>query len=356
MIINTTSLQEQSSEKSEKFVRSFERSRRELQKISNDGVKNIISFLKEVREEMDERLKSDSPDDPGAPFEVRVIPAVEASLSLIIDDLKERVSKAIIDRMEDAFGFGAGVTFRAAKILGLPVALPQVAPAVAMTLARDAVTVFESLFDTIPDKITKELNLSGLGLQSSSQTRRKINRILRTSPEFIRGKRRRIGLSFQAEEITRTEIGRIYSNAQQAASEQLARSIPGLRKRWVTVRDARVRQGHRDTETLYATGGDVGPIPIKQKFKVNDFSRVGRSNFITFGGKVRPQDFQGLRVARVKGFQRRGRVITDHMLFPRDPAASPGNVVQCRCTVIDVIPELERAMDKTLGIIRKGQI
>jgi len=356
MIIDTTSLKEQTSEKSERFVRSFELSRNAFEKLSDTSVINIILLLNDFREEINELLKFGSPDDPNAPFNVRVVPGIQSSINDSLITLKVRSGKEISDRLADGFDLGSGVTFRAASAVGLPVAFPQVSPAVLTTLSRDAVNVFESLADVTAQKVANEINLSVAGLQSSSQARRKINRILKSSPEFIRGRRRRIGSAFQAEEIVRTEVGRVFSNAQQAASEQLARSLPGLRKRWLTVGGGRVRQGHRDIQRATRPGGETGPILINRKFKVTDFSRTGTTNFLTLGGRIRPKGFTGgLRVARVDRYVRRGKLITDHMLFPRDPSASAGNVIQCRCTVIDVIPELERAMDKSMGIIRKGQ-
>ena len=73
---------------------------------------------------------------------------------------------------------------------------------------------------------------------------------------------------------------------------------------------------------------------------------------MTLGGKVRPA--AGKTVARVGTYTRRGGLITDRMLFPRDPSASAGNVIQCRCVIIDIVPELEESMDKVKGIISQG--
>ena len=110
--------------------------------------------------------------------------------------------------------------------------------------------------------------------------------------------------------------------------------------------------GHRNAESKYKEGGSIGPIPIKSKFVVVDHSRTGRTDFLTLGGKVQPGG--GKRVVKVGTYTRRGGLITDNMLFPRDPSASAGNVIQCRCVVIDIVPELEESMDKVKGIISQG--
>ena len=114
--------------------------------------------------------------------------------------------------------------------------------------------------------------------------------------------------------------------------------VPGLRKRWVTVLGR--RRGHRETERRYAVGGEIGPIRVDQRFEVRDFSRTGRSQFFTLNGRA-------VRVDRPA--QRRGRIITDRMLFPRDAAGSVGNVVQCTCIVVEFLPEIEEAQRRARG-------
>jgi len=343
------------SEDSEKFVKSFADSRKSLFKLSDAAVINLIALMKDFREDSLERLRFDRPSDPRDPFNVRILPDLEASLNNSLDALKQRSGQEIEEKLALGFDLGQGTTARALVAANIPSAFPQIAPSVLATLSRDSVNVYSEMFDELGTAITNQVNRSVAGLQSSSQAMSKINRLLRTSPEVRAGMRRRVKFAFQAEEIVRTEMGRVFSSAQQAASEQLADSIPGLKKRWLPVGDAHVRRGHREAGDIYAPGGEIGPIPIKQKFKILDYSRIGSSKFMTLGGKSSPKGFTGgLTVIGVKTFQRRGKLIVDKMLFPRDPSASAGNVVQCRCVTIDVIPDLEKTLDKSLGIIQQS--
>ena len=194
------------------------------------------------------------------------------------------------------------------------------------------------------ERINVQIRQAAVGLQPASGAIRNVERLLRTSEEVRRGLRRRIGFGQQAEAIVRTETMRVFSNAQQAASEQIAQTIPDLRKRWL-ISPQNTRRGHKEADDRYAPGGETGPIRIDQKFEVTEQSRTGRTEFITVGNG-------GQRVINLRApIVRRGRVITDRMLFPRDPSADVANVVNCTCTTLDVLEELEDATDRARGII-----
>jgi hypothetical protein len=343
------------SEDSDKFVKSFADSRKSLSNLSDQAVVNLILLMQDFRQDALERLRFDRPSDPRAPFNVRILPDLQSSLNSSLHTLKLRTGQEVTDKLELGFDLGQGVTARAMGAANIAVASPQIAPSLLAALSRDTANIYSEMFDELGLAITNQINRSAAGLQSSSQAMKKINRLLRTSPEVRAGQRRRIKFAFQAEEIVRTEMGRAFSSAQQAASEQLADSIPGLKKRWLPVGDGRVRRGHGEAGEAYAPGGSIGPIPIKQKFRIVDYSRTGSTNFMTLGGSASPKGFTGGQVVvKVDRYQRRGRLIVDKMLFPRDPSASSGNVVQCRCVVIDVIPNLEKTLDKSIGIIQQS--
>lgn len=343
------------SEDSNKFVQSFADSRKSLFNLSDQAVLNLIDLMKDFREDALERLRFDRPSDPRAPFDVRILPDLEASLNNSLDTLKLKSGREFDEKLGLGFDLGQGVTARAMTAANIPVAFPSIAPSVLAGLSRDATNIYSEMFDDLGDAITSQINRSVAGLQSSSQAMRRVNRLLRTSPEVRAGLRKRVKFAFQSEEIVRTEMARAFSSAQQAASEQLADSIPGLKKRWLPVGDGRVRRGHGEAGIAYAPGGEIGPIPIKQKFRIVDYSRTGTSNFMTLGGNASPKGFKGgLKVIGVPTFNRRGRIIVDKMLFPRDPSASAGNVIQCRCVAIDVIPNLEKTLDKSIGIIQQS--
>jgi len=112
------------------------------------------------------------------------------------------------------------------------------------------------------------------------------------------------GISARAEKIYRTETGRVYSIATQARQDQVAQMVPDLLKMWVATGDHRTRTGH-----LAAHGQTVR---VAEPFKVA--AQVGQPK--------------------------------EPLMYPRDPAGSPGNTINCRCRSVtwraqygDIVPQ-----------------
>ena len=349
-MVSLTILKEQNAERGERFARAFARARKDLTKVSGIGERQIIKFLNELRRDINNRLQTFA-GARNQPFLTQIIPGIETEIRASIAEFTSLASAETAKRIEEAFGIGSRVTATAFRDAGVAMAFPSVSPEILSSLAASTGEILTEVSTALGDKIIARVRASATGLEPSSLTMRKVGDLIKTSKEFISGKRRRIGFSSQAEEIVRTETGRVFSNAQQAASEQIAGTIPNLRKQWLTVGGARVRQGHRAAERRYAPGGESGPILVNQRFQVSDFSRTGRSKFMTIGGRVSPpQGVTGQRVIRMD-FTRRGRVTTDRMLFPRDPAARPGNQINCRCVSVEVVPDIEKAVNQAKGVI-----
>lgn len=340
-------LVEASTEDAARFIRSFARSRRELARTVDVGVRGIFSLISLASREISGRLApflvvtSDTFDEASSRLIIRELRAALATL-------RNEASRLMAESLTTSFGLGERVTAQALRSVNVPSIFPTVPPTVLEAALTSTGNVFTEMLTNLGDRIINEVQSSVLGVRSGSQALRRIERMLSTSTEVRRGLRRRIGLGFQAETIVRTETGRIYSQAQQAASEQISDTVPGLTKKWVTT--LRERRGHREAERIYAVGGSKGPIPVRQRFEVKDFTRIGTTNFLTLGGRAGAGPQRVVRTA--SPYTRRGRVITDRMLHPRDPAGSAGNVINCTCLVIEVLPEIEKAMDRASGILR----
>lgn len=94
----------------------------------------------------------------------------------------------------------------------------------------------------------------------------------------------------RAHRILRTEYGRILEMANQLGLEKSAQTVPGLKKEWLCT--------HRKSRIAHiAASGQV--VPVSSPFIV--------------GGEA--------------------------LMYPKDPAGSAGNVVNCRCRSIPVVPE-----------------
>lgn len=336
------SLQEQTDDKAARFVQSFSRSRADLQKLSNRGARNIVRQLRDLRGEIKQRLVSAS-GDVLVPFTTSQIPSIQASINDAISQFSGSASSELISQFDEAFNLGSTVTASGLRSVGIPLSNPGVSRQVLTTVSNISGTLVQDVSSQMGARINAAIARSTFGLEPAGNTIRLIDNMLSTQTRVRREGLRRTGFGFRAETIARTEINRVYTSSQQGASQILSNSIPGLRKSWLTATDGRVRKGHKQTENRYRPGGSIGPIPINDRFEVKVFSRVGRSEFFTFGGR---------RVRVSKPALRRGRVITDHLLHPVDPAGSPGAVINCRCTVMDVVPDFEQSVERALGVIK----
>lgn len=335
-------LREQGSEQSARFIQAFDESRRGLDRATRAGINRMETVVRELRDEITDRLTglTGSPDDP---FLVRIVPEIQQGVNTALSDFARLSNDAIQAQMLEAWGLGQVVTANALNRVGIPLTIPTLTPEVLTSLGATTENVLTELSARVGNRVMREVRMAATALQPSSMAIRRIQDILRPTA-LLDGKRRRIGLGFQAEAIVRTEVGRVYSNAQQLASEQITESIPDLRKRWVTTLGR--RRGHREAEDTYAVGGSKGPIPVKQRFVVTEYSR---SDFNRQGFWTGRDGAGAQRVFRGQPRARSGRPKKDRMLYPRDPAASAGQNVNCSCVVMDVVPELEGIGDRLFG-------
>lgn len=308
----------------------------------------LRSLLVDLRREITRRINS-ATVGPRAQFTADLAAQVQADIREALNFVTRNATASVRSTLERAFDAGSRITPTALGAGGINAAFPTVAPALLTTLAQATEIALTELVSRLDQRIAEQLRLSAIGLEPTSAAVRRIEALLRTSRETDLGRRLRTGFAAQAESIVRTEINRMYQSAQAATSNILSDTIPGLRKRWVTT--LANRRGHREAEARYAPGGEVGPIPVKDRFRVTDFSRSDR-NISGFWTTRTGAGFQ--RVYRGKARARTGSPRTDQMLHPLDPSASVGNIAQCTCLVLEVLPGLENAQQQTLGILQGG--
>lgn len=109
-------------------------------------------------------------------------------------------------------------------------------------------------------KIKGELNLGILGGKTPQQVADAIGRNL-TDPSIFKN------IADRAEVITKTEMGRIFSQATELRMEQAAENVPGLEKQWIHAgHPKKARPGH-----LAANGQHV---PVDQPFIVDGIQMI----------------------------------------------------------------------------------
>ena len=343
MTMAKTRIIEASTEDINKFLNVYLSSRRSLESLIEDSIVQMLAAMNQLAAEIRARVLAliANPDDV---VSLTVLSSMRAQLRSVSNEFLSNALLLSASEMVRAAEFGSSVTASAFAELGISTLRPLFNDRTLQTALLSRQNIFRAMTRALEERIMGQVQSSLLGVIPPSGAIRNIERILRFSEQ---GKR--IGFGFQAEAIARTEIGGIYSEAQQAASEQIAETIPGLRKKWITTLAS--RRGHKVVQAATAPGGSTGPIPIKERFVVQDFSRTGFSEFATFRTK------RGKRVVKLPtSFARRGSVITDRMLHPRDPSASAGNRVNCTCVVIEVLPDVDQQIERSKGIISEQEI
>lgn len=334
------------SDQRQRFVRSYQRSREALRKLTDKSAKRLLKLLNEFEREVLNRLAFEAPDDPDAPYDIRVIPALLASIEEALAGLRTQG----LDEIEKSLGksFSLGSETVKAMVLGYAAQSfnPFISAGLLFSLARGSQYIYTEMSQRLAAEIDRQVRLSAAGFQSNTETMYQVSRAIAGSAEVASGARLRTSFASQAEAILRTEVNRAFSSAHQASSERAIEIIPDMKKSWLSSPGS--RRGHKEAEDKYAVGGAVGPIPVSARFEVTDYSRIGTTEFLTVGRRG------GQRVVKVKSYERRGSLITDFLLHPHDPEGSAGNVVNCTCTVINVLPDMEDGMDEIMDDIRSA--
>lgn len=335
-------------ERAEKFVNSYGASRAALESVTEEAARNILKLLEKFRKEIIDRLVYESPDDPNAPFDVRALPNILRSIEEAIEILRSRGLKVIEKKLDQSFDLGQDAAIRAIRTQLGRTYTPFISPSLLLTLGRTPAYIYTEMTQRLANAVENEVRKSMAGFQNHIQTVHKIATIIGSSDEAKEGFRGRTSYVNQAQEIIRTETGRAYSSAHQAVSQDATKLIPDMQKMWFASDGA--RRGHLEAEQAYKPGGKFGPIPVNDRFEVVDYSRTGTTEFLTTRAASGAQ-----RVVHVRPYQRQGTLITDHLLFPRDPEGSPGNVIRCRCEVLNVFPEFKGMMNDMLAGIKRLQ-
>lgn len=336
-------LSEASTEDINKFLNVYLSSHRSITKLAEDGIAKLLVSMEVLAEEVKARFL-ELIVNPENPVSFAAMASFRAELRTITDSFLQNALLLSVIEMQQVAEFGASVTANAFAELGISTMRPLFSEVSLQRALLDRQRIFKSMVRSLEGRIMGQIQAAVLGVLPASGVIRSIEQMLRFSDAG-----RRIGFGLQAEAIVRTEVGSLYSEMQQSASEQIAETIPGLRKKWITTLGS--RRGHRAVEAATEPGGTIGPIAIRDRFTVRDFSRTGTTNFVTFGTK------KGKRVVRVSApFVRQGTVITDKMLHPRDPSASAGNRINCTCIVIEVLPDVDQQIERSRGIISEQEI
>ncbi|MCD6506454.1 hypothetical protein J7M22_07480 [Candidatus Poribacteria bacterium] len=254
---------------------------RRVDRLENSAIKRLLSLLQELQREIRREL-SETPEERFRAEHLRTI------LSIVNDriaDYSARLERAMNEELEEFYHQGSNDFDEMLEVQGIKAPM--------FGLPRDVLEIAQGFSADLISNITDDL-------------RNRINRVLRLG--ILRGDppfkiMREIGARIdrgvfrtpmqRAEAVARTELLRMYSLGHWARMQSTAEYVPGLKKRWVSAHDPRVRPSHARAD------GQI--VPWDKPFLVG-------------GHKA---------------------------MYPRDPRLPPEESVNCRCVMVPVITEEE---------------
>lgn len=259
--------------------------RRRLTAIQRDTAAELTRLLKLAEADVLARLAA-TPSE----FDAFVLPALQRSIRQAMAEFSTRGATTLnagaggswqagLDLVEKPLE--AGLALGGGPSIRLSGVLPAVDTRVLSALRSFMTDRIADIGVTVANRINSELGLAAIGAQTPSQAAGKIAGILET------------GGRTRALTIVRTELGRAFSVAGQARFEQAAEVLPGLKKQWRRSGKLHSRPDH--------------DIADGQTQAVMDPFLVGG----------------------------------ERLMFPRDPAASAKQTINCGCTSLPLMESWE---------------
>ena len=266
---------------------------RRLGKLERGTIQRSIALLKQLRGNIAGEITQLTDWD-----QYRILQTRE-NLEAMIANYEAQLRSLSNGAIRDSSSLGGLSVVEPLESAGLTNVFFRASPAQINTLVDFSADLIQDLGNKFRGQINREIQMAALGDKGIHKTMQSITKILYGSnrpPPFtpnMPGFKGKIGgVAYDAERILRTEVNRAYNMAANSQRDELAKQVPGLEQQWISTADNRTRIEHLKAH------GQIVP--------------VGKP-FIIGGEELR---------------------------FPGDPAASAENTINCRCTVITVIPEI----------------
>lgn len=281
----------------ELYAQSLLETSRRFDNLEDETIKRLIALLQDTRRGIATSL-IDNPTD----FETFRLSSLRASVDDIMAQFESQFGADLARSLTGVSDIGLASVADPLNAIGLNTSAFNVLSPQQVNIALDfSAELVQNIGAGLRSDINTQLRLATLAQKSPFQAMKDITAKLgvkatdgvwgtRNRPEVVKG------VAARAETIVRTEMTRILNLSQQTTQDQAANVIPGLLKRWIATADRRTRPTHRNAHRRYFKE----PIPVDQPFQVGN----------------------------------------SLLMYPGDPAGSPEETINCRCTMATIVPEL----------------
>lgn len=248
------------------------------------------AIVRDVLVEIDRlrrRTLAEMADSTPETFDAYRLGQLEAGLRRAMQNFVDHYQTILTPAQQEAYGLGAELVARPLQASGLLVPTPQLSRRQIEAMQGFQARLITNVGDATIGEITTEIRVGLLRGEGVPTIMRRVAGRLDDPGPFG-------SLALRAEAITRTELGRIQAMATQASLVQTQRLVPDLQKEWKHSRNKGpdARDGHIEAD----------------------------------GQRVNIMDAFNIRPSAEYPYEK--------LQFPRDPASSPRNAVNCGCVVV----------------------
>jgi hypothetical protein len=262
------------------FQRKVEELIRRAQSMETAEVRKVIALLAEARKEIAATVAATE-------WQAYRLPELKAAIERAMQQFGDKFGVELREA-QGAF-WEAGINFvdTPLRAVGVIAAFPAIDMTVLGIMQGYGADLVKGLARDAALKINNEITMGLMGQKTPFEVMEAVGRNLKDRSIFT-------SIAARAETITRTEAGRVLEAAGQARNEAAAAVVPGLQKQWL----------HGES------------------------SRVPRIAHLAAHGQIRdvnqPFDVDG-----------------ELLMYPRDPAGSAQNTINCGCYSVPYHPDWE---------------
>jgi hypothetical protein len=244
----------------------------QAERLGDAEVKKVIRLLAETRTEVAARVATTD-------WQAYYLPQLKAAVERALQEFGRRYGTELRDAQGEFWQAGVDMVDLPLRTVGIAVALPAIDTTALAIMQGYGADLVGGIARDAALRINTELTMGIMGTKSPYEVMQAVGRNLKDPSVFK-------SIAARAETITRTECGRVLEAASQARLAEAAKVVPGLMKQW-------------------RHGG----------------SRLPRITHLAAEGQVRPVD----QPFAVGG---------ERLMYPRDPAGSAKNTVNCSCYTV----------------------
>lgn len=248
------------------------------QRLEDAEVKKVIALLADARRDVAATVASTD-------WQMHRLSEIKASIERTLQSFGDRYGVELRDAQRSFWEDGINIVEEPLRTVGVHAAFPAIDTTVLGILQGYGADLVKGLSRDAALRINNEISMGLMGQKSPYEVMSAVGKNLKDKSIFT-------SIAARAETITRTEAGRVLEAASQARMTDAAAMVPGLKKQWVHGQHVRMpRPSH-----LAADG------------QIRDVSE--------------PFDVGG-----------------EQLMYPRDPAGSARNTINCSCYTVPYHPD-----------------